>query len=116
LLEMVDLVRFGLTLDPDTIYSGGLTLRDLQSYETAAGASVLRIVDPYAVRAAVDGVWETTSITDSNRSETGACRPAPSGAPVIPDALIDGEKTAQSTSESSEAAADENAADDGAGE
>ncbi len=83
LIQMVDLVRFGVTLDPANVRSGGITLRDLQSYVTERGAAVLIITDPARVRGVVDGIWSAPAMADARRQNGTACAPIPQGPPVI---------------------------------
>lgn len=83
LLEMVNLVRFGVTLDPVNVRSGGITLRELQSYTTERGASVLVIADQARVQAVVDGIWSAPAMVDARRQNEATCPPIPSGPPVI---------------------------------
>jgi hypothetical protein len=58
-------------------------LRELQSYTTEQGASVLVINDPARVRAVVDGIWEAPAMVDARRQDANACQPLPSGAPSV---------------------------------
>src|SRR5690606_19351102 len=46
IVEIVSLLQFGVSLDPANVRAGGITLRELQSYTTEQGASVLVISDP----------------------------------------------------------------------
>ena len=88
LLEMLDLADYASTLDPANVRAGGLTLRDLQGYTTAEGASVLRIADPAHVRSVVEGVWNAPAMIDTNRQDAARCPPLPVGAtPSVPAEL-----------------------------
>lgn len=83
LLQLVDLVSFGLSLNADNVRSSGLTLADLQNYRTAEGAAVLRIVNPGRVRAIVNGAWEAPAMASSYRKDPAVCPPLPTGSPII---------------------------------
>lgn len=83
LVQMIDLVRFGVTLDATNVRSGGITLRELQSYTTEHGASVLIIADVARVQAVVDGIWSAPAMVDARRQNETTCAPVPQGAPVI---------------------------------
>lgn len=82
LLQLIELVRYGTSLDATNVRASGLTLTDLQSYTTSAGAAVLRISDPARVRAVVEGVWSAPAMADANRQDGNACPPLPPGAVV----------------------------------
>jgi LCP family protein required for cell wall assembly len=79
LIQLIDLVSFGLSLNADNVRAGGLTLADLQNYQTEQGAAVLRIVDPGRVRAIVNGVWEAPAMASSYRRDPAVCPPLPQG-------------------------------------
>ncbi|MEZ4728387.1 MAG: LCP family protein [Caldilineaceae bacterium] len=88
LLQLIELASFGISLDADSVRAGGLTLADLQNYQTAEGAAVLRIVNPGRVRAIVNGVWDASTMASSYRKDPTVCPPLPRGAPTI--AMTDG--------------------------
>jgi polyisoprenyl-teichoic acid--peptidoglycan teichoic acid transferase len=83
LVEIVSLMQFGTMLDSANVRAGGITLRELQSYTTAQGASVLVINDPTRVRAVVDGIWEAPAMVDARRQDANACQPVPQGVPSV---------------------------------
>jgi polyisoprenyl-teichoic acid--peptidoglycan teichoic acid transferase len=83
LFEMIDLARFGISLDPANVRSSGITLKELQSQITERGASVLVIADPTRVQAVVDGIWDAPAMVDSNRQDVTACAPLPDGLPYV---------------------------------
>lgn len=83
LIEMLDLVRFGLALDPANVRASGISLRELQSYTTEKGASVLVITDPARVMGVVDGIWSAPAMIDANRQDANKCQPIPEGVPVV---------------------------------
>lgn len=83
LLDMVELIQYGLGLDSSNVRASGFTLKDLQSHITASGASVLIITDPAKVRQVVDGIWDAPPMIDSNRKDGANCAPAPTGVPMV---------------------------------
>lgn len=88
LVELLDLVRLGLSMDSGNVRASGITLRELQSYTTERGASVLIISDPNAVESVVNGIWDAPAMVDARRQDAGSCAPLPVGAPsVAADAL-----------------------------
>ena len=89
LIEMVNLVRFGVSLEPGNVRSGGITLRDLQSYVTERGAAVLIIADPVHVQRVIRGIWDAPAMVDARRQNVTACAPIPQGAPVITTEMPD---------------------------
>ncbi|MCC9078229.1 LCP family protein [Litorilinea aerophila] len=83
LLEVLDLLRFGISLDPANVRAAGITLKELQSYTTENGASVLIIADPEKVRAVVENIWDAPAMVDSNRQDSERCEPIPTGPPNV---------------------------------
>lgn len=83
LLQIIDLVSFGLSLNADNVRSSGLTLADLQNYRTEQGAAVLRIVNPGRVRAIVNGAWDAPAMASSYRKDPTTCPPIPGGSPIV---------------------------------
>lgn len=84
-LEIVDLLNWGIQLDPSAVRASGLTLYDLQPYTTPEGASVLRIADPGHVRSVVEGVWQAPAMVDSYRKDATQCQPLPPGVTYATD-------------------------------
>jgi len=84
-LEIVDLLNWGIQLDPAAVRASGFTLYDLQSYTTPEGASVLRIADPVHVRNVVEGVWQAPAMVDSYRKDVSKCQPLPPGVTYATD-------------------------------
>jgi LCP family protein required for cell wall assembly len=81
LLQLIDLARYGMSLEPGNVRSSGLTLADLQSYVTAQGAQVLRIANPTRVQSIVTGVWTSApAMVDTNHQDATKCAPLPTGA------------------------------------
>jgi LCP family protein required for cell wall assembly len=83
LLQILDLVRFGVGLDAANVRASGITLRDLESYTTERGAAVLVINDQRRVQAVVEGIWAAPAMADAYRKDVNGCQPVPEGAPVI---------------------------------
>ena len=83
IVELITLMQFGVSLDPANVRAGGITLRELQSYTTAQGASVLVINDPARVRSVVDGIWEAPAMVDARRQDANACQSVPEGSPQV---------------------------------
>ncbi|MBI1294153.1 hypothetical protein GC175_04240, partial [bacterium] len=81
LLEMVQLARFGLSIDSDNVRSAALTTAELERYITPAGADVLRIGDRSRVQSVIDNVWSGASLAQTGRSNPNACPPPPQGVP-----------------------------------
>lgn len=82
LLQLIELARYGMTLDASNVRAGGLTLADLQNYTTEQGAAVLTIGNPARVRAIVEGIWDAPAMVDTNRQDTAQCPPLPVGVEV----------------------------------
>jgi hypothetical protein len=78
-LQMIDLLSFGISLSPGNVRASGLTLYDLQNYTTPEGAMVLRIADPNRVRGLVANVWSAPAMVDARRQDAAACPALPPG-------------------------------------
>jgi LCP family protein required for cell wall assembly len=110
LFDILNLARWGLSLDAQNVRASGLTLRDLQNYTTEQGAAVLVIGNPARVRALVEGVWDAPAMADAYRKDTARC-PAPAQAapppvdptptPEAPDAAADAPTDASAAQEQS---------------
>ncbi len=72
LLQMVELIQFGIGLDAQCTGKRHY-LRELQSHITEGGASVLIITDPAKVQQVVDGIWDAPAMADSNRKDDTRC-------------------------------------------
>lgn len=83
LLQVIDLIRFGVSLDAQNVRSSGITLRELQSYTTERGAAVLVINDPQRVKAVIEGIWSAPAMVDAYSKNVEACPPVPDGVPVL---------------------------------
>jgi hypothetical protein len=83
MVEILSLMQFGLGLDASNVRASGITLRDLQSFTTEQGASVLVINDPARVRSVVDAIWDAPAMVDARRQNSSACQGIPSGAPAV---------------------------------
>ncbi len=84
-LEMLDLLSWGIQLDPASVRASGLTLYDLQSYTTPEGASVLRIANAERVRGVVEGIWSAPAMADSYRKDVTRCPALPAGVTFATD-------------------------------
>lgn len=82
-VDMLNLVRFALALIPENVRASGISLKELQSYTTERGASVLVITDPARVLSVVDGIWNAPAMADANRQDSEKCQPIPDGAPAV---------------------------------
>ncbi len=87
-LEIVDLLRFGISLEPDSVRASGITLKELDSHITESGASVLIITEPDKAQQVVDGIWDAPAMVDANRKEVQKCEPIPTGPPNIPNEIF----------------------------
>jgi LCP family protein required for cell wall assembly len=83
IVEIVSLMQFGIGLDSSNVRASGISLRELQSYTTEQGASVLIIADPVRVRAVVDSIWEAPAMVDARRQNADNCQPLPDGSPSV---------------------------------
>lgn len=95
LLQMVELIQFGIGLDARNVRASGITLRELQSHITGGGASVLIITDPAKVQQVVDGIWDAPVMADSNRKDDTRCPAPPTGAPVVSLDIVPAGNTAE---------------------
>ncbi len=86
LLQLIDLVRFGVSLDAANVRAAGITLRELQSYTTERGAAVLVINDRQRVQEVVEGIWSAPAMANAYRKDVNTCPAVPEGAPVIASA------------------------------
>lgn len=86
LLQMIDLVRFGVGLSAENVRASGITLRELQSYTTERGAAVLIINDQQRVNDVIEGIWSAPPMADAYSKDVNACPPVPDGVPVIASA------------------------------
>lgn len=107
-LEIVDLVKFGISLDPSSVRASGITLKELQSHVTDNGASVLIITDPDKVQRVVDGIWDAPAMVNANRQDDSRCQPVPTGPPNVPASIVappDGQPAAASAAAEGDGAA-----------
>lgn len=91
LFDIIGLAQFGVSLKPENVRAGGLTLKDLQEYTTTQGAQVLIIGNPARVRELVANVWDEPAMADAYRKDGSACEggipaPAPEATPEQPSA------------------------------
>jgi LCP family protein required for cell wall assembly len=83
IVEIVTLMQFGLGLESTNVRASGISLRELQSYTTEQGASVLVISDPARVRSVIDGIWDAPAMVDARRQNAANCQPLPQGSPSV---------------------------------
>jgi LCP family protein required for cell wall assembly len=102
-VQIAELIRFGISLDPDNVRASGITLKELDSHITEAGASVLIITDPAKPQGVVDNIWDAPAMMDANRKSPEKCAPIPTGSPVIPTQVVSPVATAPATVSSQEA-------------
>ncbi|MCX6044122.1 MAG: LCP family protein [Chloroflexi bacterium] len=81
-LDMLNLVSYGVGLEPQNVRASGLTLADLQNFTTDQGAAVLRIANPQHVRDVVNNVWRAPAMVDTNRQDATKCAPLPLGVKI----------------------------------
>ncbi len=87
LLDIIDLMSFGMAVNAQDVRASGITLRELDSYITEQGAAVLLITDPAKVQSVVDGVWDAAPMVNANAKDATKCEPIPTGPPAIPASL-----------------------------
>ncbi len=90
LFDIISMAQFAVSLKPENVRAGGLTLKDLQNYTTAGGAQVLIIADPARVRDLVANVWDQPAMADAYRKDGAKCvggiaTPEPAATPVLDD-------------------------------
>jgi anionic cell wall polymer biosynthesis LytR-Cps2A-Psr (LCP) family protein len=81
-LDMLNLVSYGVGLEPQNVRASGLTLADLQNFTTDQGAAVLRIANPQHVRDVVNNVWSAPAMADTNHQDATRCAPLPVGVKI----------------------------------
>ncbi len=88
LLQMIELGVYGMSVDPSNVRASGITLKELQSFITDKGASVLIISEPAKVQAIVDGVWDAPPMVNAYSKDADKCEPIPTGPPVLPVSIF----------------------------
>lgn len=82
LLQMLDMARFAVSLEPHNVRAGAITGDHVDRFITANGADVLVINDMSKIDALIDGIWEGESLAEANRiDDPASCPPPPSGVP-----------------------------------
>ncbi len=79
--QVVDLATFIISLDANDIRAAALTSKQLQSYTTEKGASVLRIADPAKVQELIDNIWDAPPMAATNRRDPANCPAKPQRIP-----------------------------------
>jgi LCP family protein required for cell wall assembly len=73
LFDIIGLAQFGVSIQPENVRAGGLTLKELQDYTTAGGAQVLIIANPTRARELVANVWDQPAMADAYRKDGSTC-------------------------------------------
>lgn len=84
LIDIMNLARVGLSLNPENIHSKGLGYGELETFYTDTGAQVLRIKDINLVLSTMANVWNDQSFLYDGTSRAEPCKPTPTGPPVSP--------------------------------
>jgi polyisoprenyl-teichoic acid--peptidoglycan teichoic acid transferase len=83
LIGMVQLARFGLSIQPENVRAAALTDKELERYITAGGADVLRIANPARVQEVIDNIWSgSTLLAETGRRDPESCPPKPGRVPT----------------------------------
>lgn len=88
LLQMLDLTRFAVGLEPDNVRAAAVTDQQVDRFIAASGADVLVINDPSKIAALIDSIWEGDSLASSNRIDPASCPPPPKGVPNYVQVLL----------------------------
>jgi polyisoprenyl-teichoic acid--peptidoglycan teichoic acid transferase len=88
LLQMLDLTRFAVGLEPDNVRAAAVTDQQVDRFIAASGADVLVINDPSKIATLIDTIWEGESLSAANRTDPASCPPAPKGVPNYVQVLL----------------------------
>lgn len=88
LLQMLDLARFAVALEPQNVRAAAITNAQVDRFITASGADVLVINDPSKIAALIDGIWEGESLSEANRTDPASCPAPPRGVPNYVQTLL----------------------------
>ena len=88
LLQMLDLTRFVVGLEPGNVRAAAVTDQQVDRFIAASGADVLVINDPSKIAALIDGIWEGESLSEANRTDPASCPAPPKGVPNYVQALL----------------------------
>jgi len=88
LLHLLDLARFGVSLEPSNVRAAAITGDHVDRYITANGADVLVINDMSKIDALIDGIWDGESLAAANRMDPASCPPPPRGVPNYVQTLL----------------------------
>ena len=88
LLQLLELARFGVSLEPGNVRAGAITGDQVDRFITANGADVLVINDMSKIETLIDGIWEGESLAEANRADPASCPPPPKGVPNYVQTLL----------------------------
>ena len=88
LLQMLDLTRFAVALEPQNVRAAAITNAQVDRFITSSGADVLVINDPSKIAALIDSVWEGESLSEANRTDPASCPLPPKGIPNYVQVLL----------------------------
>ncbi|MBI3958474.1 MAG: LCP family protein [Chloroflexi bacterium] len=88
LLQMLDLARFAVALEPQNVRAAAITNTQVDRFITSGGADVLVINDPSKIAALIDSVWEGESLSEANRTDPASCPAPPKGVPNYVQTLL----------------------------
>ncbi|MBX3051865.1 MAG: LCP family protein [Caldilineaceae bacterium] len=89
LLQMLDLTRFAVSLEPENIRAAAITDKQVDRLITASGADVLVINDPSKIATLIDTIWEGESLSQANRIDPASCPLPPKGVPAYVQRLFE---------------------------
>ena len=81
LLDLVDLARFAVSLEPESVRAAAITGDQVDRFIAASGADVLVINDPSKIDAVIDNIWDNQSLSEAGRLDPATCPPPPQGVP-----------------------------------
>lgn len=88
LLQMLDLTRFAVGLEPPNVRAAAITNKQVDRFIAPSGADVLVINDPSRIEALIDTIWEGESLAEANRTDPASCPPPPKGVPNYVQTLL----------------------------
>ncbi|HRJ43389.1 MAG: LCP family protein [Caldilineaceae bacterium] len=88
LLQMLDLTRFAVGLEPQNVRAAAITDKQVDRFIAPSGADVLVINDPSKIEALIDAIWEGESLAEANRTDPASCPPPPKGVPNYVQTLL----------------------------
>lgn len=88
LLQMLDLTRFSVGLEPDNVRAAAITDQQVDRFIAASGADVLTINDPSKIATLIDTIWDGESLSEANRNDPASCPPPPKDVPNYVQVLL----------------------------